>query len=387
MNTNEKIILTITGLSHLAVHVIMLIFPALFLVLQREFNLGMDQLGLMASISAFMFGVGAIPAGYFESKFGGRSLLLIYLFGTSIFSLSMFWINSITMLYILLGFIGLLSSIYHPAGLTLISRRVKHLSKGMAYHGIAGSIGLAIGPLFASILSESFFWQMPYVVMGVLNAMLGLLVLIKIPITSSNSVDEDVDEHPGTNKKGLLYYYGFSMTMGFVFGGFATFMPAHFSQHTQDVLPFLSPVVKGGLFTSLVFTIGAFGQMIGGHVGLRFPKPTILMWVAILNIPVLLLMGLTTGYVLIFVSLFLGIFYFISQPIGNALVADLTHHGHRGLGYGISFFLSFGIGGVSAAFGGWLAEMMNISAVFIFMGFSLFPAVYFTIKLSKKVNP
>ena len=387
MNTNEKIILSITGLSHLAVHVIMLIFPALFIVLQSEFDLGMDQLGLMASISAFMFGVGAIPAGYFESKYGGRSLLLIYLFGTGLFSLCMFWVNSIFMLYVFLGFIGLLSSIYHPAGLTLISRRVKHLSKGMAYHGIAGSVGLAIGPLFASIISESFFWQMPYMVMGILNTMLGLLVLIKIPISKSNPIDENLDEHPGTNKKGLLYYYGFSMTMGFVFGGFATFMPTHFSKHTQELLPFLSPVIKGGLFTSLVFTVGALGQIIGGHAGSRFPKPTILMWVAILNIPVLFLMGLTTGYTLIFVSLFLGIIYFVSQPIGNALVADLTHHGHRGLGYGISFFLSFGIGGVSAAFGGWLAETINISSVFIVMGFALFPAVYFTIKLSKKVNP
>ncbi|MBL7013336.1 MAG: MFS transporter [Candidatus Marinimicrobia bacterium] len=387
MNKNEKIILGITGFSHLSVHILMLIFPALFIVVQKEFNLGMGQLGLMASISAFMFGAGAIPAGYFESKIGGRSLLLVYLLGTGLFSIGMIWVHSIFMLSIFLGFMGLLSSIYHPAGLTLISHRVKHLSKGMAYHGIAGSIGLAIGPLFASILSESFYWQMPYIVMGVLNLFLSIVVLVMIPISKSNSSEREIDKHPGTNKQGLFYYYGFSMTMGFVFGGFSTFMPAHFGQHTQEVFPFLSPVIKGGLFTSLVFSAGAIGQIMGGYTGLRYPKPLILMWVAILNIPVLFLMGLTTGIPLVFVSLFLGVFYFTSQPVGNALVADLTHHGHRGIGYGISFFLSFGIGGVSAAAGGWLAEMMNISTVFIFMGFALFPAVFFAKKLSKKVNP
>lgn len=375
MNRDEKILLAITGLSHLSVHVLMLIFPAILIVMQNQFALGLDQLGFIVAISAFMFGLGAIPAGYFESRLGGRNLLLIYLLGTGLVSVSMLLVDSIINLTLLLGLLGLFASIYHPAGLTLISRRVKHLSKGMAFHGIAGSTGLAIGPFYASILSETYSWKMPYLIIGIVNFILALVVLIVVPILYKKRSEEAKIEI-NTNKQGLFYYYGFTIISGFVFGGFTTFMPTYFAQETQSILPWISPVVKGGLFTSIVFSAGAIGQVIGGYTGARYPKPMILMWVALLNIPVLILMGMTSGLILIFISLFLGIFYFVSQPVGNALLADLTQDGHRGLGYGISFFLSFGVGGISAAFSGWLAEIMNTSMVFIFMGIALFPAAY-----------
>ncbi len=386
MSKQEKLILTVTSVSHLAVHVVMLIFPAILLTLKGEFHLGLDHLGLLASISAFMFGVGALPAGYLESKVGGRLLLVTYLVGSGVVSIMMIWVHSVFSLGIGLATLGLFSSIYHPAGLTIISHRVKHLSRGMAIHGIAGSIGLAIGPLFASILSESFYWQFPYLTVGILNLMLAIIVIIFVPKSHQIHHESNEELKPKTNKQGLLYYYGYSMIMGFVFGGFSTFLPALFSEHTQTIFNALSPTVKGGLFTSLVFSVGTIGQTIGGYAGSRLPRARILTWVALVNIPILIMMGLSTGIMLILVSLFLGIFYFLSQPVGNALVADLTHHGHRGLGYGISFFLSFGVGGFSAGIGGWLAEKMDLSFVFIVLGIILIPAAIFASKIKHKVS-
>ena len=79
---------------------------------------------------------------------------------------------------------------------------------------------------------------------------------------------------------------------------------------------------------------------------------------------------------MIIVSLMLGIAHFSPQPISNALLAELTSIRQRGLGYGISFFLSFGIGGgLAPARCGWIAEHYTISAIFPFMAISLLPAV------------
>ena len=87
-------------------------------------------------------------------------------------------------------------------------------------------------------------------------------------------------------------------------------------------------------------------------------------------------MGYASGLFLIGVSLMLGIAHFSPQPISNALLADLTSIRQRGLGYGISFFLSFGIGGgVAPAVCGWIAEHYTISAIFPFMAISLLPAI------------
>ena len=86
-------------------------------------------------------------------------------------------------------------------------------------------------------------------------------------------------------------------------------------------------------------------------------------------------MGYTDGWLLFFSSIALGIVYFLNQPISNALLADLTPSSHRGIGYGISFFLSFGIGGIAPAVSGWITEHYAIEMVFPVMAASLLPGV------------
>jgi len=75
MTRFEKVILSITGGSHLSVHALMLALPSLIPVIRNEFNVGLDTLGFVVTVSGFMFGLGAIPSGWAEKRFGGRSLL------------------------------------------------------------------------------------------------------------------------------------------------------------------------------------------------------------------------------------------------------------------------------------------------------------------------
>ena len=76
MFKDKNNIIFITGLSHLTVHAQMMVFPTLLLLFQNEYQLGLDKLGLMATIGSFMFGLGAIPAGIIEKYIGARTLLL-----------------------------------------------------------------------------------------------------------------------------------------------------------------------------------------------------------------------------------------------------------------------------------------------------------------------
>ena len=107
MNRDEKFILTITAGSHLSVHCFMLVFPSILLVLKNEFSVGLDVLGFIATLSALMFGIGAIPSGYFESKVGGRVLLLIYQAGTIVATMVIVMSQSLWMLTTGLALLGL----------------------------------------------------------------------------------------------------------------------------------------------------------------------------------------------------------------------------------------------------------------------------------------
>ena len=114
MNKENKIVMGVTAFSHLAVHAQMMVFPTLMLLFHHEFDLGLDTLGIMASVGAFMFGVGAIPAGFLEAKLGGRALLLIYQVGSIIGGLGLILAKTPVQMTIGLGILGLASSIYHP---------------------------------------------------------------------------------------------------------------------------------------------------------------------------------------------------------------------------------------------------------------------------------
>ena len=378
MNRTEKIILSITGGSHLSVHALMLALPSLIPIFISEFNIGIDVLGFVVTVSAFMFGIGAIPSGWLESRIGGKTLLVIYLFGSSFSALFISLSNSFNVLVFGLGLLGLTSSIYHPAGLTLISNRIHHITKGMAVHGVFGSTGSAVGPVLATTLALFISWRASYATLGLFNLALGIASILLIPSTKDNEHIEIINtkkKDNKTNRTALLYFYITNLIMGFVYYGFTTFMPFHFSENTKDLLPFIPDTMKAGVFPSFVFISGIIGQIIGGKLGSHFNRVRILPYIIAMNIPFLLLMGNSKGIMLVFCSLCLGMTYFSSQPICNTIIADLTNSNNRGIGYGINFFLSMGIGSLAAMLGGILAINYGTNIIFISMGILLFPAL------------
>ena len=379
MNRFEKTILAITGGSHLSVHALMLALPSLIPIIRNEFNVGLDTLGFVVTISAFMFGLGAIPAGWAEKRFGGRQLLLIYQFGSSISAILVALSSSFEMMVISLGLMGFFCSIYHPAGLTLISHRVDKLTKGMAGHGIFGSTGSALGPILATAVAALISWRASYAVLGTFNGILAISTFFAIPYHRRADIPEEefANHKEKTNKPALILYFLTNAFLGMAYYGFTTFMPVHFADNTNSLLPSMSANMKAGLFPTMVFIAGIGGQLIGAKIGDKFHKPTALIWIILANIPFFILMGYTTDLLLVLSSLLLGVAYFSNQPIGNTLIAQFTHSQNRGLGYGISFFLSFGIGSLAAGFSGIIAVKMGVSAVFPSMGILLIPSVIF----------
>ena len=59
--------------------------------------------------------------------------------------------------------------------------------------------------------------------------------------------------------------------------------------------------------------------------------------------------------------------HFMYQPIGNAMIAEYTSSSSRGIGYGFSFFLSFGVGSLASGVGGVVAIHYGVAAVFVFV--------------------
>ena len=384
MHKDNNNILYIAALSHLIVHAQMMVFPTLLLLFQTEYQIGMDTLGLMATVGTFMFGLGAIPAGILEEHVGAKTLLIIYQIGSAIGGIIIILSNTPFQITIGLAILGLSSSIYHPAGLTILSRNLNRLSKGLGIHGIAGSLGLALGPLLAGVAAEIGPWQLSYLIWVLLQLGLALASYFLIPYNNNDA--NKIISSVRTNKRSMLLYYLMAISLGFSFGGFSTYMPSLFGIQNEGIFSLLSGSLKTGFFTTLVFLCGIAGQALGGYFGDKYSRTHLLCIIIILNIPFLALIGYTKGWLLLFCSIVFGVLYFSNQPVSNALLADFTSNAHRGLGYGISFFLSFGIGGIAPAVCGWIAETYRLEMVFPIMALCLVPGLLACIFLINQNN-
>ena len=158
----------------------MLTLPSLIPLIRDEFNVGIDTLGFVVSISALFFGLGAIPAGWIDRYLGKKRLLMIYQLGSAISALIIVFSPYFFSLVLGLSFMGLFCSIYHPTGLTLISQRISNVSRGMAVHGMFGSMGSALGPLSAVLIAGLFSWRYSYLFLGLLNIILCVITYLLI---------------------------------------------------------------------------------------------------------------------------------------------------------------------------------------------------------------
>lgn len=87
--------------------------------------------------------------------------------------------------------------------------------------------------------------------------------------------------------------------------------------------------------------------------------------VAVAVLPALLLMGSISGLLLVGAAAFFVFFSFSGQPVYNVLLAEYAPGAALGRSFGISFFLSFGLGSVAATFSGLLADTWGTASVFL----------------------
>jgi len=377
--STEKHIILLTGLGHFLVHCVTMILPVILILLESEFNISLVKLGTLVTTQFLFMGLGGLPAGILVDRFSSKRILIFYFIGLS---LSCLWLYNSTSYYsfaIGMASLGLVAGLYHPAGLKIISH-AKDVSRYMSYHGVFGSMGLATGPLFAAWVSNSYTWRLAYLVLAFIS-FLGLVMTM--------FYSEEKNENPEwpslkvNLSRSHLILFTVSAIWGIAHHGVFNFLPYYFSERVE--LGF-NPVSEGGILTGFVLGLGILGQLFGGKIGSRYPRKSLLVWVVGLNIPFLLLMSYSWGTPLILFACMMGAVNFMFQPISNSLIADVSPVQGRGLIYGISFALSFGVGSFSGIICGYIGDYLQINIIFLAMAFILIPATIFAWLLKKDVK-
>ncbi|MFA9427871.1 MFS transporter [Natronorubrum sp. A-ect3] len=387
LNTNDRSIAGFTMAGHSLVHWFETSIPIFLVVWLAEFDVSVALLGIIVALGYAPFGLGALPGGILADRYGTKRLILLCLLGMSGSFIILALASIADSIYaIAVGLIlwGIAASIYHPAGLALISTGVDERGTVFAWHGIAGNVGIALGPFVAATLLIFLEWQYVAAVLavpGILAALYGL----QADFDPTAAVEADVDAGPDeelsladlVSNSRTLFASAFAVVFaivtfeGLFYRGMLTYLP-----EILHGLPVMDGVSIGAGFDGIqpadyiyvgLLVVGMAGQYAGGKLTNRLAAERGLMGIfVVLAVLALMFVPVTSLGLAPLLALcgVIGFFLFAIQPFYQEAVAVHTPADTRGLSYGYTYLGEFGFGSASIALGGFVLGSFQLMAFF-----------------------
>ncbi len=257
----ERRLVWLVGLSHATNHFVMLIFPAVLLLVQQEFDLGYAVLGFFANVALLAYGMGALPAGILADRLGGTRILAIWLLGGSLACIGIGMSAGPVNLVIGLAALGLFGSLPFQGFSTFLPA---YLSERAQIPGLSAA-RVARGGSIASL--ALLFGGLGHLLAGRLMATRWRVAVFLIGMVGT-----------------ALALFGMGATAGLPLVLFSILLSVgHFSLGTisNTFIAFHTPPHLGGTAFGITFTlalgVGSVASSAMGLVGQRFGLPAVFL--------------------------------------------------------------------------------------------------------------
>jgi len=373
----KKTTIMFLGVAHALDHSFLTALPPILLLIVNDLGMSLEAIGFASTLAYLLFGAGALVGGPLSDKIGEGRVMFLSLGLAGASTLILFVDGGF------FGFVAMLvlsaawTSFYHPTANSLISKKYREdMGQAMAVHGVCGSIGQVFVPSVAVFLALAVGWRFAFVFLGILSMVASLyFIRMRSPDRRTQRVTHNVHHVLKDSRFWALLAY--NIMMGLYFRGTELFLPAYLTRVRG-----LS-IELSGLAISLLMAFGVLGQFLGGVGGDRIGSAKALLVESLavaIGFTFLQLEG--TSSVMLFLVLY-GVGFYATQPTTNALTAEISSQSERGLLYGIMFFTVFGLGSISSAIAGHVAETSGLSLSFSIMFLLSFLALVFSIILRR----
>ena len=420
---NDRSIAAFTMLGHGLVHWFELSIPVLLVAWIDAFGVSVGLAGLVVGIGYALFGLGALPGGLLADRFGARRLVLVCYAGMTLSFLGLALAPSMLGVGLALVCWGVAASVYHPAGMALISTGAERRGTVFAYHGIAGNTGIALGPFVTATLLAVVDWPTAAALLavpGLVAVAYGLSVEFDPTASVADAgadADADADAGVGVNTDadgntdtgaetalsaatllsntrylfggGFLVVFALVVFEGLFYRGVLTFLPeilqglAVTGQLVSDTD--LAGIEPGDYLFVGLLVVGIGGQYAGGKLTERVAveRGLVAAFAVLAVLAVAFVPASQRGAAgLVAVCGLLGFCLFAVQPFYQVAVAEYTPPATRGLSYGYTYLAEFGFGAASVAIGGVVLGGAGRAGLFLMLaGFALVAAGLATLLL------
>lgn len=391
MDGNDRSIAGFTMLAHGIFHTYELSIPLFIVIWLDVFDVSAAVLGIVVSIGYGLIGVGALPSGILADNYGSRRLIVAAVVGMGGGFFLLALAPNVYTLGVAIVVWGAAASIYHPAGLSLISRGAEERGTVFAYHGVGGNVGTAFGPLLAALLLIFLDWRFVIVALAIPAVVVVILgSSIEFDETAATATDggertDSDDEDGGFDLQSivadsrLLFTTGFALTFvivmlyGTYYRGLLTFMPdmiANLPQFGTYTVLGQSAEPSQYVYTGLLM-VGILGQYAGGrvtdHVKTEYALLSTLVALAVLA--VVFLPAASVGVLpFLAVCAILGFCLYATAPIYQVVIAEYAAEDVHGLSYGYTYLGMFGVGAGGAALAGTLLTYFSAPVLLATLG-------------------
>ena len=382
MNANDRALVRFTSLAHGMFHTYELSIPLFVGLWMAEFDVSAAVIGTVIGAGYAFIGLGAPVSGVLSDRFSSRRLILASIVGMGIGFGIVALARGVVSLAVAVLLWGCFASVYHPAGLSLISRTADARGTVFAYHGVGGNVGTAFGPLLTALLLMVADWRLAA---GALSAVALLVGLAGTRIEFELGGAEDAGEtgsiaqelRKTARDSRTLFATAFTVALvavllyGTYYRGLLTFLPDVLAE-SPALRPFelFDQTVQPAqyVYTGLL-TVGIGGQYVGGRLTDRVSSTTAFFgFFAVLA-------GLAAAFPfvrelgtvpLVGICLLLGFTVYGTAPVYQVVVAENADEAVQGLSYGFTYLAMFGVGALGASLAGFVLTHAT-SAVLFFL--------------------
>jgi len=357
----DRTLLSLTVL-HALMHIMATTLPALSPLVKEEFQLNNTYVGALSFAFAVATGAGSILSGFLSDRYDSLRLVSYGFFGTTIFATLLFLARDFLALCSVFICMGLSLSLYHPSALSYISSTIQ-LRRGRAFglHEVGGSIGIAIAPLTAGIISLYLNWRFTYL-FWVFPMLFFTLLLLRV-INDDHSPNHQPIKFftmriLRQDAVVLMRIYMIEGLFGFIIGGALTFIPIFLNEYKGVGAQFA--VILACVFTSG----GAIGKFLGGHFSDIIGERRVMAAGFFIIAPMFFVAPLLPLFWCILTLALAGMIFPTVLPAILTTISKVVEPSERGMAFGLLMFAGFGFGSTSRIILGVVSDTFGISTVF-----------------------
>lgn len=379
MKKEDVSVIAVAG-SHGIMHAYLVLLPALIPLLKGDLG-NYGTLGLLTSLVFLFYGWGSFPVGFLADRVSKKRLISASMALCGISAVLVSFSHSLPLTALALILLGIGASLYHPPGyasMALLSPEMR--GRYMGIQGLGGDLGMAISFFTTTAIGSYLGWRNAFLAWGVLGIVMAVVDMTTI-IDETIEIDTKVARlgyletlrrmFSTDHLRNLLLVSVIVVCSGALWNGVSAFILVYINEVKGVGL-----LIAGGLST-FKYTIGAFGNILGGELSDRLGRRKILLFgFGLFTISLLALTIVPGNLALMFLMVaVLGFSFFITQSPMNALIGDVSHRDTVGVTYGVNFSIKYGIGSFAPAIAGYLAAQFSMDYVFYF--FAVISAVAF----------